>query len=85
MHHVHAGFVHFRNAAIQVPVVENKAGNEIIIDGMKCWNLATHNYLGFAGNEEVEEAAVKSIQKFGVGSCGPRAFYGTAGNQKHQF
>ncbi len=48
------------------------------IGGVRCLNLATHNYLGFAGNETVEKSAVECIRKFGVGSCGPRAFYGTA-------
>ena len=48
------------------------------IGGVRCLNLATHNYLGFAGNETVEKSAVECIKKFGVGSCGPRAFYGTA-------
>lgn len=62
-----------------LPVIEGKAGKEIIIDGVKCWNFATHNYLGFAGREDIEEEAIKSVKKFGVGSCGPRAFYGTAG------
>ena len=42
----------------------------------KCLNFATHNYLGFVGRRDIEEEAVKCIQKFGVGSCGPRAFYG---------
>ena len=49
------------------------------IGGVRCLNMATHNYLGFAGNETIEAAAVECIRKFGVGSCGPRAFYGTAG------
>jgi 7-keto-8-aminopelargonate synthetase-like enzyme len=49
------------------------------IGGVRCLNLATHNYLGFAGNEAIEKSAVECIRKFGVGSCGPRAFYGTAG------
>ena len=41
--------------------------------------MATHNYLGFAGNVEIEKAAVETIRKYGVGSCGPRGFYGTVG------
>ena len=53
----------------------------ITVEGHNCLNLATHNYLGFAGNEEVEKSAIACIRKFGVGSCGPRAFYGTAGIQ----
>ncbi len=55
----------------------------ITVEGRHCLNLATHNYLGFAGNEEVERSAVECIKKFGVGSCGPRAFYGTAGTGKN--
>eukprot|EP00095_Tigriopus_kingsejongensis_P010689 maker-scaffold261_size233860-snap-gene-1.28 protein:Tk10689 transcript:maker-scaffold261_size233860-snap-gene-1.28-mRNA-1 annotation:"hypothetical protein DAPPUDRAFT_301811" len=64
--------------ALHVPVVEGKPGKMINIDGRDCLNLATHNYLGFAGNEAVEKSAIECIRKFGVGSCGPRAFYGTA-------
>jgi hypothetical protein len=56
-----------------------------VIDGKECLNLASHNYLGFAGNETIEEAAIECVKKFGVGSCGPRAFYGTAGFTKFFF
>ncbi len=54
-------------------------GKHLVIDGKECLNFASHNYLGFAGNERIEEAAIECVKKFGVGSCGPRAFYGTAG------
>lgn len=54
-------------------------GKHIVINGEECLNFATHNYLGFAGNEVIEEAAIQCVRKFGVGSCGPRGFYGTAG------
>ncbi len=64
--------------ALHVPVIETKPGKRITVEGHDCLNMATHNYLGFAGNEEVEKSAVECIRKFGVGSCGPRAFYGTA-------
>ena len=55
-------------------------GKHLVLDGKECLNLASHNYLGFGGNEEIEAAAIQCVKKFGVGSCGPRAFYGTAGN-----
>ena len=42
--------------------------------------MATHNYLGLSGNVDIEQAAVETIRKYGVGSCGPRGFYGTVGN-----
>ena len=47
------------------------------MNGIHCLDMATHNYLGFAGNTELEKAAVETIRKYGVGSCGPRGFYGT--------
>lgn len=28
-----------------------------------------------------QEAAIKSLRKYGVGSCGPRGFYGTIGKR----
>ena len=70
--------------ALHVPVIDEKPGKHMTVDGHKCLNLATHNYLGFAGNETIEKAAVECIRKFGVGSCGPRAFYGTAGRRRRR-
>lgn len=58
-------------------VVTSKPGKYITIDGVKCLNLATHNYLGLAENQSLEDAAIEATCKYGVGSCGPRAFYGT--------
>lgn len=49
------------------------------VDGHHCLNLATHNYLSFVDKSVIEERAIKSIRKYGVGSCGPRGFYGTVG------
>ena len=68
--------VDYNDPALHVPLVEGKPGKVITVDGFKCLNFATHNYLGFVGRRDIEEEAVKCIQKFGVGSCGPRAFYG---------
>ncbi len=54
-------------------------GKRITVNGKSCLNLATHNYLGFVENEECLEAAVAAVKKYGVGSCGPRGFFGTVG------
>ena len=51
----------------------------MVVNGKECLNLATFNFLGFIGNDEVKKAAAESIRKYGVGSCGPRGFYGTVG------
>ena len=29
----------------------------------------------------LQEASIKSLRKYGVGSCGPRGFYGTIGGE----
>ncbi len=49
------------------------------MNGVKSLNLASYNFLNMIGNEKINESAIKSIQKYGVGSCGPRGFYGTIG------
>lgn len=56
-----------------------QAGKYVNVDGIECLNFATHNYLGFIGDENIEKKALKTIEKYGVGSCGPRGFYGTTG------
>lgn len=57
--------------------ITSRAGKRIIVDGKNCLNLGTHNYLGLTENKDIEKAAVTAIRKYGVGSCGPRGFYGT--------
>ncbi|KAG6803815.1 serine palmitoyltransferase 1 [Apis mellifera caucasica] len=57
--------------------ITSRAGKRIVVDGKDCLNLGTHNYLGLIENHEIEENAIAAIRKYGVGSCGPRGFYGT--------
>ncbi len=41
-------------------------------------NFGTSDYLGrSASNSLIKEAAIKALDKYGCGSCGPRGFYGT--------
>lgn len=58
-------------------IVSSKPGLKIVVDGEKCLNFVTPNYLGFADDERLELASKQALAKYGVGSCGPRAFYGT--------
>lgn len=39
--------------------------------------MGSHNYLGLLGAADITESAIASVRKYGVGSCGPRGFYGT--------
>jgi len=58
-------------------LIKGKPSYRINIDGQDCLNLCTMNFLGFVGNEEIEKAAITTLRNYGVGSCGPRGFYGT--------
>lgn len=62
---------------IKKKIVTSLAGKTITVDEHVCLNLATHNYLCLVEDPEVKQNASASINKYGVGSCGPRGFYGT--------
>lgn len=49
----------------------------IVVNEKDCVNLITTNFLGLVGHPEVQNTAIKCLQKYGCGSCGPRGFYGT--------
>lgn len=71
------GDVPENHPALHTHMVHGKVGKVINLDGKKCLNMASHNYLGLVEDEEIQQAAMKSLRKYGVGSCGPRGFYGT--------
>ncbi|XP_034947859.1 serine palmitoyltransferase 1 [Chelonus insularis] len=58
-------------------LVSSPVGKRLTVDGKDCLNLGTHNYLGLLENKKIEERAINTVRKYGVGSCGPRGFYGT--------
>uniref|UniRef100_A0A1A9WIQ0 Serine palmitoyltransferase 1 n=1 Tax=Glossina brevipalpis TaxID=37001 RepID=A0A1A9WIQ0_9MUSC len=62
---------------LHVRLVQSRVGKRVVVNGYDCLNLASHNYLGLLEDEEILEDACKSLRKYGVGSCGPRGFYGT--------
>ncbi|XP_044510498.1 long chain base biosynthesis protein 1-like isoform X2 [Mangifera indica] len=59
------------------PVLESAAGPHTIINGKEVVNFASANYLGFIGHKKLLESCTSALEKYGVGSCGPRGFYGT--------
>lgn len=61
----------------QTPTLESAAAPHTIVDGKEVVNFASANYLGLIGNEKIIDSCIGSLEKYGVGSCGPRAFYGT--------
>jgi 7-keto-8-aminopelargonate synthetase-like enzyme len=46
-------------------------------DGQQYLNFASCDFLGINHHPRIQEIAAKTIDKYGVGSCGPRGFYGT--------
>ncbi|KAI3446900.1 hypothetical protein Pfo_003565 [Paulownia fortunei] len=59
------------------PVLESASGPHTIINGKEVVNFTSANYLGFLGHEKLLDSCTKALEKYGVGSCGPRGFYGT--------
>ncbi|CAJ1972716.1 unnamed protein product [Sphenostylis stenocarpa] len=59
------------------PVLESAAGPHTIINGKEVVNFASANYLGFVGHPKLLDSCSSALAKYGVGSCGPRGFYGT--------
>ncbi|PAV87700.1 hypothetical protein WR25_03739 [Diploscapter pachys] len=58
-------------------LADSKMTKYVSIEGKEYLNMASSNFLGFIGEKRIEEVAKKTIFKYGVGSCGPRGFYGT--------
>lgn len=64
-----------------VPVIQGANGPrpKIASTGKTVLNLASYNFTGLAGNKVIEERAIETLRKYGLGSCGPPGFYGTIG------
>lgn len=62
---------------VEFVVVESGTGATVQVAGKDTINMASFNFLGLAGTPETKEIAAAAIDKYGVGSCGPRGFYGT--------
>ncbi len=52
-------------------------GFYLTVNGKRALNLASTNFLGLGGTPEMIDVASRTVEKYGVGSCGPRGFYGT--------
>ncbi len=56
--------------------LESEQSDTIIIDGSRCLNLCSNNYLGLANDARLKEAAVKAIKEYGVGTGASRLVCG---------
>lgn len=64
-------------AAVNVVIGPNGPKPKLMATGKNALNLASYNFTGLAGNEEIKTRAVETLRKYGLGSCGPPGFYGT--------
>ncbi|KAK7683653.1 hypothetical protein QCA50_013029 [Cerrena zonata] len=61
-----------------IPVIVGPTGPKPkLANGKTVLNLASYNFTGLAGNEDIKARAVETLKKYGLGSCGPPGFYGT--------
>ena len=60
----------------KLPVLEGENGAEIVLNGKSVINLSSNNYLGFANHPKLKEAAVKAVEKYGVGAGAVRTIVG---------
>ncbi|XP_031433184.1 serine palmitoyltransferase 1 isoform X1 [Clupea harengus] len=63
--------------SLNYDIVTGPPSHKIIVNGKECINFASFNFLGLLDNERVKQKALASLKKYGVGTCGPRGFYGT--------
>ncbi|MBE0450474.1 MAG: glycine C-acetyltransferase [Clostridia bacterium] len=59
-----------------LPILEGANEAEIILNGQSVINLSSNNYLGFANHPKLKEAAIKAVEKYGVGSGAVRTIIG---------
>ena len=62
---------------INIRTIGSAQGAWIEVDGKKVLNLCSNNYLGFANNETLRNAAKKAIDSYGVGPAAVRTIAGT--------
>ncbi|GBF89694.1 serine palmitoyltransferase [Raphidocelis subcapitata] len=60
------------------PVIQEWENSHwVTVAGRRALNLTAADFLGLSNDPSVAAAARATVERYGVGSCGPRGFYGT--------
>ena len=60
-----------------IPTMDSPQGASVVINGKRVLNFCANNYLGLANHPRLVEAAIKAMQKYGVGPGAVRSIAGT--------
>ena len=60
-------------------MIQSINGNKLQVEGISSLvlNLSSFDFLGMSQSADIKEKSAEALDKYGVGSCGPRGFYGT--------
>jgi glycine C-acetyltransferase len=58
-------------------LVEGRQGSRVMLEGREVLLLCSNNYLGLADHPQLKEAAVRAVERYGVGSGASRLVSGT--------
>jgi glycine C-acetyltransferase len=61
----------------RIRTLESAQGAWLLVDGKKALNFCSNNYLGLANHPRIAAAAVKAIERYGVGPGAVRTIAGT--------
>jgi glycine C-acetyltransferase len=62
---------------VNIRVIESEVSSWFIVDGKKCLNLTSNNYLGFASDKRIVEKVIEYVKKCGIGPAAVRTISGT--------
>ena len=61
----------------KIPVLEGAAESTVVVDGKRCIQLASNNYLGLTTHPKIRAAAIEAFSSFGAGAGSVMPITGT--------